>query len=384
MRLGRLFRRLCPRRGEQWRLLVPRSGVERLRVLLVSPLPPPTGGISQWTSRLLRFAQGSTDFDLDVIDTAMRSRGVHQLGFVRRLLSGVTQTVRVVVGLVARLAAKRPHVAHVNTSGSLGLGRDIVVALILRSFRVPFVVHVRFGRVPALSDERGWEWRLLIRLVSLSKRVITLDSATRRVLECASSVPVVQIPNFLVDPGFDPSAEKGKTVTFVGWVSEAKGVGDLLAAWELLSADGWTLQIIGPGDDVYLADLLRRHPWAEDSLVGELANSEVLAAVGSSAVLTLPSHTEGFPNVVAEGMALGCGVVATSVGAIPEMLADGSGLVVPVGDRRAIADALGSMMHDSGWVTYGARARRRFVENFEAERIVTRYVEQWEDLRSGA
>lgn len=382
MRSWPRLRRSRPQRGGQRRHSTPTGGGESLRVLLVSPLPPPTGGISQWTSRLLEFAQGSTEFDLDVVDTAMRSRGIHQLGFVRRLLSGVTQTARVVIGLIARLAVNRPHVAHVNTSGSLGLGRDIVVALILRSFRVPFVVHIRFGRVPALSAARGWEWRLLRRLVLLSAGVITLDATTRRVLEGASSVPVVQIPNFLVDPGFDPGAEKGKKVTFVGWVSEAKGVGDLLAAWELLGAERWTLQIIGPGDEAYLAHLLEKHPWAEGSLIGELANSEVLAAVGSSAILTLPSHTEGFPNVVAEGMALGCGVVATSVGAIPEMLADDSGIVVPVGDHRAIANALGSMMHDSGWARYGARARRRFVDNFEAGRIVTRYVQQWEDVRT--
>lgn len=57
-------------------------------------------------------------------------------------------------------------------------------------------------------------------------------------------------------------------------------------------------------------------------------------------VLILPSHTEGTPNSIVEAMSQGIPVIATAVGGIPDMLGRDAGLLVPVGDARALADAM--------------------------------------------
>jgi glycosyltransferase involved in cell wall biosynthesis len=60
-------------------------------------------------------------------------------------------------------------------------------------------------------------------------------------------------------------------------------------------------------------------------------------------VLVIPSHSEGLPNVLLEAIGAGVPVVATSVGAIPEVLTDDRvGIIVPPGDPRAIAEAIGA------------------------------------------
>ena len=56
--------------------------------------------------------------------------------------------------------------------------------------------------------------------------------------------------------------------------------------------------------------------------------------------LAVPSNTETQPMVVLEAMACGVPVAAFSVGALPEMLADGAGIVIPQGDFSALVDAL--------------------------------------------
>jgi glycosyltransferase involved in cell wall biosynthesis len=72
--------------------------------------------------------------------------------------------------------------------------------------------------------------------------------------------------------------------------------------------------------------------------VGRLQLAELLNAAD---VFTLPSFTEGCPNVVSEALACGAPVVATSVGAIPQMIcSERYGLLVPPRDQEALDDAL--------------------------------------------
>jgi glycosyltransferase involved in cell wall biosynthesis len=57
-------------------------------------------------------------------------------------------------------------------------------------------------------------------------------------------------------------------------------------------------------------------------------------------VIALPSLREGFPLTALEALALGRCVVASAVGELPDLLADGAGVLVPAGDARALSHAL--------------------------------------------
>jgi glycosyltransferase involved in cell wall biosynthesis len=63
-----------------------------------------------------------------------------------------------------------------------------------------------------------------------------------------------------------------------------------------------------------------------------------------STILALPSYFENMPNVLLEAMASGLGVVATKVGAIPEMLGEQGGILCRPGDRFALSQALGKLL----------------------------------------
>jgi len=69
----------------------------------------------------------------------------------------------------------------------------------------------------------------------------------------------------------------------------------------------------------------------------------------ASDIFVLPSHGEGMSNALLEAMACGLAVVATRVGAAPEMIRDGiDGLLVEPRDRLALGVALGRVVQDSG------------------------------------
>jgi glycosyltransferase involved in cell wall biosynthesis len=94
-----------------------------------------------------------------------------------------------------------------------------------------------------------------------------------------------------------------------------------------------------------------------------------------------PSLYEGFGLPAAEAMACGTPVVATTAGAFPETVADGeTGILVPPGDARAIADAVQRLLlHPEQRVAMGAAGTRRIEEHFSwrvcAEKTAALYDE---------
>src|SRR6185312_8449317 len=76
-------------------------------------------------------------------------------------------------------------------------------------------------------------------------------------------------------------------------------------------------------------------------LCGRQLHTMVPWWMSAADVFCLPSHMEGWPNVVLEALASGRGVVATRVGGIPELVTDGkNGVLVPPKDPEALAAGL--------------------------------------------
>ncbi|MCE0763117.1 glycosyltransferase [Pseudonocardia kujensis] len=92
-------------------------------------------------------------------------------------------------------------------------------------------------------------------------------------------------------------------------------------------------------------------------------------------VSCLSSVHEGVPLTVLESMAAGVPVVATRCGALSDLVTEGrDGFLVPVGDDRALADRLGTLLAEPGLRrAMGARARERAVQDFSIDRTVRGY-----------
>ncbi|MCP1373348.1 glycosyltransferase family 4 protein [Dyella lutea] len=131
---------------------------------------------------------------------------------------------------------------------------------------------------------------------------------------------------------------------YVGNLKASKGCMDLLEAFAPVAQarPGARLVFVGAGE---CRDALRAR--ADElglggavRLVGATPHADLPDWFRAATLLCLPSHNEGVPNVVLEAMACGIPVVATRVGGIPEVVPGEGGLLVPVRDRHALAEAL--------------------------------------------
>jgi glycosyltransferase involved in cell wall biosynthesis len=104
--------------------------------------------------------------------------------------------------------------------------------------------------------------------------------------------------------------------------------------------------------------------------------SPIQAAIAGAAAVVVPSLGEGFGMVALEAMERGRPVIASDVGGLPEIVADGdTGFVVPAGDAEALAEAMVALASDLGQAAaMGEAGRRRALEAFTQERS-TRAIE---------
>jgi glycosyltransferase involved in cell wall biosynthesis len=338
---------------------------------------------------MLRHVRARSDVTLDVVDISPRWRALHEMSVWKRVVGGGVQLGRDVARLGAILLKRRPHAVHVTTPGRLAPVRDVVMMALAKAFRARAVYHIRFGRVPEIAEAGTREWRLMRTAISVADVVVPIDRATERALRAhAPGARIVRIPNCIDPadlPAAPPAGEKERLVMFLGWLAPAKGLDELLDAWSRLSPTGWRLVVAGPGPDSYRRALLERYRPRGVEFVGELSHDEAMRTLASASVLVLPSHTEGFPNVVLEAMALGTAIVASDVGAIPEMLGDRSGIVVPARDVDRLTRALRLVLEDAGLrAELGSRARRRALAEYGLDVVFAQYVATWAGRHASA
>jgi glycosyltransferase involved in cell wall biosynthesis len=173
-----------------------------------------------------------------------------------------------------------------------------------------------------------------------------------RILTVASLVPVKGVDVLIDAIGITVTRRRGFRVTVIGDGAER-------VAYERRAADA------GAGD------LIR--------FVGHRTRHDVAAAMRESDLFVAPSRWETFAVAVAEALCAGLPVLATRVGALPELVNGASGTLVEPDQPAALAAALNDMLDSLGRFDRSAISRRA-IERWGAGRIGARWSELYAEL----
>lgn len=154
--------------------------------------------------------------------------------------------------------------------------------------------------------------------------------------------------------------------TVVGELSIRKRPYDVVAALGLMKHRDCHLVLVGDGPARPRVEAAIRESGVGDRvhLVGVMA--DVRPFVAASTVLVLASRMEGLPRCVMEALSLEVPVVATDARGSPDLVEPDAGLIVPVGDVVALAQAMDRMLDDpDGARAMAVRGRTRMAERYD-------------------
>jgi len=173
------------------------------------------------------------------------------------------------------------------------------------------------------------------------------------------------IPNPLKAVGeadlWNPTACDKMSILFVGRFDAIKGGDVMLRSFAELAAAYPTLTLTFVGADVGITDADGKRisfgdfvqkvvpDWCRPRLkyLGEIPNPSVMALRRQHFITVIASQYETFGYSVLEAMAVGCPVVATKVGGIPELICDNrNGLLVPAGNVGAVVASCKTLLED--------------------------------------
>lgn len=287
---------------------------------------------------------------------------------------------------------KRPDLVHLNLAAHGSTVRKLMLMRLVQAFGVPTILHIHASKFIEFCESLGSRSRaLLVGSLSRASSIVVIGDYWRRYLVETLGVPagiVTVIHNAVPLPArVAPPRNPRCRIVALGLLGQRKGTPELLDALAspALRDLGWEAVIAGNGAVeasreraavLGIADRVQMPGWVDAATVARL-----LAAAD---VFVLPSHNEGLPVAILEAMGAGLPVVATPVGAIPELVIENeTGLLVPPGSAAALADALASLVRSPELrMRLGKQGRDRIEQHFPIQRTADRFVDLYQTLVS--
>lgn len=349
------------------------------------------GGIGIWAQNLLKY-RSEIESNVHIIPISFDRRNFidTNIGTLKRIYLGWKE-----LSVAVKLAKKEMKnssidAIHICTSASFSLLKDILLLHAAQKNGIKSIIHFHFGRIPQIMNQSNWENYLLRKVISIASEVITMDMKSYNILLKKGYKNITYCPNPLSSKIIHQISKEESSIhrqpnklIFVGHVIPFKGVYELINACKLL--ENIELHIIGRIDSKIESDLMNIASEKDEGswlkIRGEISHEFVIRELLSSSIFILPSYSEGFPNVVIEAMACGCPIIATQVGAIPEMLNttnDACGICIPPRNTIELKTAIETLLHnDTLKQSMGIKAKQRVNNLYAIPKIWNQLTEIW-------
>ena len=354
----------------------PEPNARRPVALLLGPQLDALSGISTHVNLLLgsRLAE-----DFSLIHFQVGSQGRHESGAARwgRLLASPFRLAAAVLG-------RRAAIVHVNTAlNARAYWRDLVYMVVAKLCGARLLYQVHGGALPgAFFGGSRLLTAFLRTTLRLPEVVVVLARAELSAFrEFVPGQQVLALPNAVDCAAYATLARSRSApdaplrLLYVGRLVREKGLHETLQGLRLALLQGARAQLVIAGsgpEEARLKQAVERYSLASNvSFAGSVSRDGKLALLCWAQASILASYAEGLPYALLESMAAGVPAIATRVGAIPDLIVDGThGLLIAPADPQAIARAIGALESDRDLLARMGEASRRRIENgYEIDRL---------------
>lgn len=307
-----------------------------MKIALISPLPPPEGGIATWTKEVEKYFV-KKDIPVEIINNAVVGRRKQQITSKTRVMDEVVRTKAIIGMLVKTIKNFQPDILHINTScGRFGIFRDFICILIAQKNRIPCILHCHCNVVDQLNSTLAIQ--TFRQMVRMSKVVLVLNKTTLNYVNSCVDGKAILMPNFIETDKIECYDkilnDKIKEILFVGHIQKTKGCYEIIETAKHCPNINFTL--IGPIGEEFKSVKLPKNL----KMLGKKRHDELNAYMERADIFLFPSYTEGFSNALLEAMNNGLPIIASNVGANEDMIEEGGGIIVPSQNIEKIVEAI--------------------------------------------
>ena len=349
-------------------------------VLLLGPHRAAVSGVSTHLNLLMDSALAE---EYEVVHFQVGSEGRDE-GAIGKLLRLAVSPFFLAASIVFRHVA----IVHINTSlNRKAYWRDLAYLFIAKALGARVVYQVHGGELPRkFFAGSPLLTAFLRRTLRVPDVVVVLAQVELRAYrEFVPDQEVVALPNGIDCRPYSgvPTVQSDPThplqLVYIGRVAREKGLYETLQGLRLAHELGVDARLVIAGTGAE-EPRLRRYAQAlgiaaRVCFVGAVFGNDKVKLLSGADVMVLPSYSEGLPYALLESMAAGVPVIATPVGAIPDVVSDGiHGFLVPPRDGKAIAESLAILAGDREKLSWMSRAcRRRVRAAFSIERLAQEF-----------
>lgn len=354
------------------------------------------GGAEEVLVELASVAR-SEGLDLSVVALTGDARSLHARSLRSLSIDVVTLGAtsrwdpRVVPAGFRALAAQRPDVVHSHMKHA-----DLVAAVVAPVLRVPWVstLHVIDTAPGPLEPAKRWLAGQARRRLAAS--TIAVSEAQRAWYLATFPAAPDSVQTIYNGVGRPPQVtEEGRrevraslgvyddrlVAANVAIMRPGKGHEDLFRALTMLPESAeLVVLLVGDGPERWRLEALAHDHGLVPRRVRFLGyRSDVAEILSAVDLLVHPSHTDALPTALIKALGAGVPIVASDVGGIPEIVADGCGILVPARAPERLADGLHTLIGDAeARVAMGQAGRRRFDRLFESRTWARRLLDLYE------
>lgn len=342
------------------------------KVLVTASLGPRpyVGGIENVVDTLLE-SKLRQSFDFSIYDTYRAPDASRTLAQKLRYARDLSRD------FARRLAAEAPDLVHIHFCSKVDFWKHAICLRRAAAAGIPTVFHLHGGSFDSYYAGMSWlKRRAAHAIFAKADRVVALSDYWRDFLAGFVARERIRVLNNPIDSAAltrggprAPDHDEPKVV-LLGSLGRRKGHYEAVRAMPRIRArfPRVALKLAGreedPGAREALAALARDEGVESNiEFLGPIGFEQKAELLRTCSVLILPSRAENMPISLLEGMAAGAPVVATRVGAVPEVLANGElGAVIAPGDADQLADAITEVLEDpqrAAATAEKARARAR-------------------------
>lgn len=351
-----------------------------MKVILISSVPPPMGGIAKWTQRMLSVALPD-GWIIELVDDGIvgkRNPFGDNTGY--NVFNEIQRWVRVWKQLIVvcrKSDATIVHACPIATRNSMMV--NIVSASIARVCGKKHILHFRCT-VPNLV-KTPFQKLLLKILCNLGTQIIALNQQTMSFLKRFTTTPVVIIPNFVDIQEIHLKRsinEKIETALYVGGVTKEKGCDKLIEIARRRPDIKFRLLGVASSE---IRNMAKEVP--NVNLLGLKNKVEVMEEMQNADVFFFLSRFwgEGFSNAVTEAMASGLPCIVTDWAANADQVDDDKGGFV-VGDEVVLdsVKALDRLEDKQKREAFSVYNINKVKTQYSSKYVIKQYVQLYNSL----